>query len=383
VTPPLPDKIDDDPLRRLRNGRHIPPLPIHPVLLQPTFLKLASPHQPPSNESSNSSLGVGQSLEIDANDIWNMWSIATKAKSSIPQGYRLENLSWRLWHRLAANAPHHHHHNTSVGDGKEDRPLKDNNTSQRFLDSPSFNCPALLETCCTILAEIQGATLCCNNPQFQSTSDPTPSPTDSISNPRKSSNIAAPTMGKLRVNHRRKKNVQRFIQRYQSNLEGMGEQEDDSGQDEQQMPPQQTAPIPVVVAAKRSPSASDGEGQEKRKPQSNETYFNEVPPTNSRPSPTPSDGKVARRVSLLTKLLDHPNVNPPPSNATLLMRPDSCPPPPASLSQTPPVRPGAPVPSEVLLEGKTPTSRLIEEEKRQRRLSLSSQEDDYMSTMLW
>lgn len=33
-------------------------------------------------------------------ELFSMWSLTTKAKNAIVQGYRLENLSWRLWSRI-------------------------------------------------------------------------------------------------------------------------------------------------------------------------------------------------------------------------------------------------------------------------------------------
>ena len=38
-----------------------------------------------------------QVVSLSSDDLLNMWTVATKAGSFMPQGYRLENLSWRLW----------------------------------------------------------------------------------------------------------------------------------------------------------------------------------------------------------------------------------------------------------------------------------------------
>ncbi|KAF9647010.1 DUF1752-domain-containing protein, partial [Thelephora ganbajun] len=31
--------------------------------------------------------------------VYSLWSVFTKCKNSVQDGRRLENLSWRLWHR--------------------------------------------------------------------------------------------------------------------------------------------------------------------------------------------------------------------------------------------------------------------------------------------
>lgn len=48
----------------------------------------------------------GQNARLTADDLWSMWKVATKAKSSIDQGPRLENLSWRLWYTTMGASQH-------------------------------------------------------------------------------------------------------------------------------------------------------------------------------------------------------------------------------------------------------------------------------------
>lgn len=75
---------------------------------------------------------------LTTDDLWSMWNVATKAKSSIAQGQRLENLSWRLWYSTTAK----HQHNQENVKGKKTTTLLD---------------PALATTCSSILREIQQA----------------------------------------------------------------------------------------------------------------------------------------------------------------------------------------------------------------------------------
>jgi hypothetical protein len=53
------------------------------LMLQPVFLNLV--------KGSTDS-------KMTSDDLYNMWSVASRAKSAIVQGRRLENLSWRLWY---------------------------------------------------------------------------------------------------------------------------------------------------------------------------------------------------------------------------------------------------------------------------------------------
>src|SRR5690348_11746656 len=62
--------------------------------------------------------------QLTTDDLWSMWNVATKAKSSINQGQRLENLSWRLWYSTSKK-------------------------EQSTMD------PRLADTCSSILLEIQ------------------------------------------------------------------------------------------------------------------------------------------------------------------------------------------------------------------------------------
>ena len=96
-------------------------------------LSQISDEQAPQN-GSTSDLQSNQPMTSE--DFWNMWNVATKAKSSINQGRRLENLSWRLWH----------HHTTRQLD-PEQKPGE----AKATLDAN------LAVTCASILNEIQRA----------------------------------------------------------------------------------------------------------------------------------------------------------------------------------------------------------------------------------
>lgn len=53
------------------------------LMLQPVFLNLVK---------------GSTDHKMTSDDLYNMWSVASRAKSAIVQGRRLENLSWRLWY---------------------------------------------------------------------------------------------------------------------------------------------------------------------------------------------------------------------------------------------------------------------------------------------
>lgn len=53
------------------------------LMLQPVFMNLVK---------------GSSDYKMTSDDLYNMWSVASRAKSAIVQGRRLENLSWRLWY---------------------------------------------------------------------------------------------------------------------------------------------------------------------------------------------------------------------------------------------------------------------------------------------
>lgn len=116
-----------------KGEHHNPPLKLQPVIVNEDSRqgnKLTLHPQLPCQSNDH---------PLTTDDLWSMWNVATKAKSSINQGQRLENLSWRLWYSTAHRQPRQPSTVTQPIQGKQQ------------LD------PNLARTCSSILLEIQQA----------------------------------------------------------------------------------------------------------------------------------------------------------------------------------------------------------------------------------
>lgn len=223
------------------------PAMVH-LMLQPVFLDL--------NRGA-------QEQVISSDDLHSLWSVATRAKSAIVHGRRLENLSWRLWYAstirgrhdchmaesLDSDDPHHcalddnvdhadtghesdyssRHPQTRHNDSDYSTSHPPRHTSSES-DSENRICSSRLlftSTCTSILAEIQDASFKAGKAGGFSVSPPSAFSFTSIANRARSpatfeSELAAPN-----AKHRKKKNVDKFLKKFRSNLEDISEQFDE------------------------------------------------------------------------------------------------------------------------------------------------------------
>jgi len=68
---------------------------LHPIFLETSSMKVASIEE--ISSSKGRSLCQVSLERLSPEELYAMWTVATKAKGAIPEGHRLENLSWRLW----------------------------------------------------------------------------------------------------------------------------------------------------------------------------------------------------------------------------------------------------------------------------------------------
>lgn len=446
------------------------------IVLQPSFpLLQQQPLKPISNAASNIADVESSSVEsdlppgpaalnlstIDPDDIWKMWSVATKAKSSIPQGHRLENLSWRLWHRCvlsegtsnvigpndvlnqtnqnsapsssqpylndqAGNASSRlgtfQEENSGESTDSTTESLKNINGFTWWKQRPS---PGFLQTATEILSNIQQTTnpsrkpsLFSSDTSIISVTPPSTAPdcpkAEGASSSSQAANSSAdsnknmapviPKSSSSKGSSRRKKNVQRFMQRYQNRLADISEritQSEASDADDfcpgssEQEPTTSKSSEPIDLR-----SAADEEPPEQSDKKTNEACLVTRTPTGNSDPQKP-------KMSLLTRLLDH-NHNQmrrsmdeesfiTPYNELHFGQDSGTP-----LGQTPPVRPSGPVvfssPDNQIEEMETLPDVVQKIEKpvvisknnniallaeEQRRMSMDSNEGDFTSMMLW
>lgn len=244
------------------------------LLLQPVFLNLvkgSTDHQ------------------MTSDDLYNMWSVATKAKSAIVQGQRLENLSWRLWFTSTIRSKlemeetrngkrsHDLEHldetevevESSGNSSSSDCKHSDATRNESFTVLPR-NRPLFTSICTSILAEIQDASIrlgqssgtggpfnrkisqynfndsyhpssfSSNNSSFPTATtihhhknhhqrfqnNQHEEPPNSISPPSNRAKSPASHSSHL-SNSKKKKNVEKFLKKYRTNLEDITEQFDD------------------------------------------------------------------------------------------------------------------------------------------------------------
>lgn len=450
------------------------------IVLQPSFPLLQQQQPPHANASPCTESSMEKSpaftlSTIDPNDIWHMWSVATKAKTSIPQGYRLENLSWRLWHRYvrdsaspqqndaiqdpdcnligprevlnqtnqnsAANLPKGEKTNSEDPSNESNSSTSPNSLGSKseFEASNRKHVIGLLQTASVILTEIQ------QNIEVNSSNQPPtrksntslisvspPNSTKTSFYPKKESgtNVSSsssasqqqesgiemgatvPKSSSTKGSSRRKKNVQRFMQRYQNRLADISERitQSEASESEDYCPgSSEVEPQPVKSVIPKSTEPIDvksgdtpvKDAEKTNKAHSNETYFKNG--ELKRISPMTTSDPQKPKVSLLTRLLDHNHTQVHRSMRDesfineLRFRHDSGTP----LGQTPPTRPSAPM---IFSDAQPEQEEVVEEkiqkqsrrsivvaknsnnalfDENQRRMSMDSNEGDFTSMMLW
>lgn len=233
--------------------------------------------------------------KMTSDDLYNMWSVASRAKSAIVQGRRLENLSWRLWYtstirakiemeekqkmkkinranRFAAaddldesncgelSSTDQYAHNNNVDSSSEEN-SRDSYKSEKLSENknslvlPSDR-PLFTSTCTSILAEIQDASFrfgqsggngtgmvglhnFTNIHNYNNFSNHSHSHGHSnshihghvnniLSPPIPRSKSPANNLNNNNSNQpKRKKNVEKFLKKFKSNLEDITEQFDE------------------------------------------------------------------------------------------------------------------------------------------------------------
>lgn len=177
------------------------------LMLQPVFLGLVR---------------GSEDYRMTSDDLYQMWAVSTSAKSAMVQGRRLENLTWRLWY-------------TSTIRGRLESELSAATTGDESQTESSSNHESTIiprgralfaSTCTSILAEIQDASMRPTSRPFSfgipfsggpSTAAAVHSSEDPSSPP-----IRARSPG-LSSEHRKKKNIDKFLKKFRSNLEDISE----------------------------------------------------------------------------------------------------------------------------------------------------------------
>lgn len=230
--------------------------------------------------------------KMTSDDLYNMWAVASRTKSAIVQGRRLENLSWRLWYTSTIRAKYemeekqklkkkekikNSESTTSFSDGsisgeissadqypnnQTDESSNDENHHhhRKGQDSESKECnatmilpsdrPLFTSTCTSILAEIQDASFrfgqsggngmvgtinFTNLHNYNNFTNQNPfGHGQNTGNSHLHNNIVSPptTRSKSPANNftlhsKKKKNVEKFLKKFKSNLEDITEQFDE------------------------------------------------------------------------------------------------------------------------------------------------------------
>lgn len=240
------------------------------LMLQPVFLDISRGLMSGGRQIDESDLPAHgyNAIEpaITCDELYQMWSVAKKAKSAIAHGYRLENLAWRLWYASTLRSRFGHQHHSPIPDAQEIRInssgpehsanepkmlIRENCTSTFIV--PSGNKGPLAAAYTSILAEIQDAAIR-QRPSFfhsighgvevaevrniptshagpqQPSHHPSPpsysqlrpfSPAQRRPPPATGINIAPASLGSNAP--KRKKNIDKFLKKYRTNLEGISE----------------------------------------------------------------------------------------------------------------------------------------------------------------
>lgn len=161
---------------------------------------------------------------MTSDDLYQMWAVSTSAKSAMVQGRRLENLTWRLWY-------------TSTIRGRMQSELAHSSTPSSASENESSSNESIIprgralfaSTCTSILAEIQDASIRQASRPF-TFGIPFPVSAGNASDHPASPPQRARSPGPSE--HRKKKNVDKFLKKFRTNLEDISELFDEkSGKD--------------------------------------------------------------------------------------------------------------------------------------------------------
>lgn len=206
------------------------------LMLQPVFLNVVK---------------GSTDTKMTSDDLYNMWSVASRAKSAIVQGRRLENLSWRLWYTSTIRAKlemEEKRRNSEFNENDNGIEVDFDNSDVELSTSSSSHSkkrrvqsreaivlpsdrPLFTSTCTSILAEIQDASYRFGQSSVLGINHFTTSP----NLPANNQNIISPPITRVKspantIYHghaRKKKNVEKFLKKFKSNLEEITEQFDE------------------------------------------------------------------------------------------------------------------------------------------------------------
>lgn len=165
-----------------------------------------------------------EDYRMTSDDLYQMWSVSTKAKSAMVHGRRLENLSWRLWYTSTIRGRMQQELAAAQATTSADESSQNESSS---FESIMPRGRALFASACTsILAEIQDASIRQSaRPAFMSIPFQSAhhSGTGNSSDYPASPPQRARSPGTGESSIRKKKNVDKFLKKFRSNLEGISE----------------------------------------------------------------------------------------------------------------------------------------------------------------
>lgn len=351
-------------------------------------------------------------VDASEDALYSMWKVATKVKAVMADGARFENLTWRAWYRKnqlerlerdqrrdfpgdTPLLPHHGHHNdddhrhpdriekdepisvtlhepaqaTAIprqNNPLATRPLHYNHGyssilaeiqeaglrrgSMEVFPSSKFSGPTKLsptESCATCSSEVPSKSTATNESECSADSNRSTS-SIATNNIKASTSMASTGAGSKGV-RRRKKNIDKFIKKQQTNLERIQESlEEPRPYEEAQMfgGTEAQSLDSTTVSAESALDLEPQFAREGARMRVSSTPADPEQPTTiplfRRPTEPARRGTLVEKqpppnVSLLTALLSRTSLE--------SKRPDSCPPPPQHIfSTSPPCRPSAPQP---------------------------------------
>jgi hypothetical protein len=231
-----------------------------------------------------------EDYRMTSDDLYQMWAVSTSAKTAMVQGRRLENLSWRLWYtstirgRMQSELAHAH----------ASTPSSSNSANGAESIIPPGRA-LFASTCTSILAEIQDASIRQASRPF---SFGIPFPTASAhasdfpASPPQRARSPGPS------EHRKKKNVDKFLKKFRTNLEDISELFDErSGKDGE---PEEDFDVDVDVTDEQAEHP-----EHQQTPSSQTAQFSQSPDfaAHSLSAASKSSEKPRTHKSILSKLI--------------------------------------------------------------------------------
>ncbi len=160
-----------------------------------------------------------EDYRMTSDDLYQMWAVSTSAKSAMVQGRRLENLTWRLWYTSTIRGRMESELATG-GTASADESQNESSSNESIIPRGRA---LFASTCTSILAEIQDASIRQASRPF---SFGIPFPTAAglaadfpASPPQRA---RSPSVSNEQP-HRKKKNVEKFLKKFRTNLDDISE----------------------------------------------------------------------------------------------------------------------------------------------------------------